>query len=322
MIVGLPGLVGSHGGGNFPPAGTLLSSVCSGRNGNAGGATDYYDVNGTLFVGMFTLYEELADGSGGSYWVIVGDNTNDSFSSCWLPQFFYTVNGSNPTTLSWSGCGSSGTFQYGTDVFFTFYNGDGTETGSGYHNDFGYSSGYTIYDNNSGCCYVYYDGNGGYYVSDSCGGGCPAGGNYSFDGCVSFSGNDASGQYWDGTWAYAYFYTDGNCGYYPIIQGYNSNGCYFPYGYWVSYNFYPNSFDWGVYDSSNNFVSGGNFTYSNSYDGNQADGFGSTNYRTGGWMASGGDLIASGSYYDMAQDTWYNYEVRFDGGIGYYVITF
>lgn len=108
---------------------------------------------------------------GGSYWTNQGPNHGDQASSCWLPAYFYTAYSSSGISFHWFGCGSEGDFEYGSAFSFIYANGDGTETSGVGSNDYGYYSGYLIYDNGSGCCDVYYDGNGGYYVSDTCGGG-------------------------------------------------------------------------------------------------------------------------------------------------------
>ena len=170
MLVSTPGILG--GVPSYPPAGTWLSSVCSGPDAHDQGNADYYDYNGTLFNGMFTLWEQFADGAGGSYWTNFGNNTSDNYypaTACWYPLYFYTNNTYTQSTVYWEACGSSGDFAYGYSWGYQYWNGDGHSTTEGGSGDYGYSYGYLIYD--SGCCQVYYDGSGGYYVSDNCGGG-------------------------------------------------------------------------------------------------------------------------------------------------------
>lgn len=326
MLVSTPGILGSAGGGGFPPYGTLLSSVCSGPEAHDQGDGTYYDVNSNSFVGMFTLWEQLADGSGGSFWVNQGNNQQDVNVSCWLPQYFYFSTATDGAFVSWSGCGSSGNFEYGANISYGYWNGDGTQTTGGYFNDYGFASGTLIYDNGSGCCYVYYDGAGGYYVSDSCGGGggggggCDAYGTWLGYGCVTVDGYDAAGNYWSGAWQYAELYADGNCGSYTVVIGSNTMGCYLPYGYWISYSSSPSTGEWIVNDSCGNYVANGNYTYANSWGGEQADGNGGTYAGGGSWQADSGYQFTSGSYSDC-DGNYYNYQILSDGSSGYYINT-
>lgn len=173
MFVGLPGFVQINGGGSFPPAGTVLSSHCSGPSAQDSGPQDYADAFGTIWNGMFTLWQQIADGSGGSYWQSLGNNNSDAFSSCWLPYGFALYQDSGYLYLTWEGCGSGGEFGP-NGSYYNYQYADGS--GGSY-----WDSGQTIYDPPSAgtiiyesgtdyCCKVYYDGNNGYYVSDSCGG--------------------------------------------------------------------------------------------------------------------------------------------------------
>ena len=328
MFIVLPGIVGhSSGGGGYPPYGTWLSSVCSGPNAHDQGATDYFDVNGTMFTGMFTLWEQFADGNGGSYWTNYGNNAQDTnnppYLACWLPQYFYFDNSSNEVGFYWEACGSSGTFNYGQSSSYGYYNGDGSSTTGGGFSSYGYSSGWVIYD--SSCCQVYYDGYSGYYYSDNCGGGgggggCPELGTYAYSGCVSTSGNDAKGQYWSGAWAYADFYNDGYCGYYQTNEQGNANGCYYPNGYWTTYYIdAANSFDWYVYDSVSNYVASGSFTYEIYAHGDRQNGNGSGGTEMDYWSANEGQQIASGSFTDSGDLYSYNYIVTYNGSQGYNV---
>lgn len=320
MLVSLPGILGSASGPVYPPAGTLLSSNCSGNVAHDGGPTDYYDTYGTPFNGMFTLWQEFADGAGGSYWT-QADNASNGTTSCWLPAYFYFYNNPSEATFEWSGCGGSGTFAYGSNYDYSYSNGDGTATTNSGFNSYEYPSGYTIYDNGSGCCYVYFDGMSGYYVSDTCGGGCAEYGTFLYSGCNNIGAYDASGQYWNGTWVYGNFYADGDCGTYFSSLSENSDGCYYPNGYWMSYSNAPSSFDWYIYDTCGNYITSGSFTYSNNWSGDVADGSGGSNYTTGMWSAGYGDYITGGSYSDC-DSNYYNFEVYYDGSGGYYVNTF
>ena len=323
MLVSTPGILG--GVPSYPPYGTWLSSVCSGPDAHDQGNAYYYDSQGTSFYGMFTLWEQFADGAGGSYWINYGNNQTDGqtpTTSCWYPLYFYTAYSTWGLTFYWEGCGSSGDFEYGSAYSYSYANGDGTETSVSGGGSYGYPSGYVIYNNGSGCCYVYYDGASGYYVSDSCGGGgggCDPYGTYLGSGCISTSGYDAAGNYWSNAWQYGNFYADGNCGSYSEVMGTNTNGCYYPYGYWMEYSYNYNNLTWYVYDSCGSQVASSDFTFSYSFGGTRADGSGGAYADGGDWNASYGYLIASGSYYDPCADTYYNYEVCSDGSAGYYV---
>lgn len=323
MIIDLPGIVGHSSGGGYPPAGTWLSSVCSGPDAHDQGNGVYYDVNNYDFHGMFTLWEQFADGSGGSYWVNQGNNAQDTnhspYVACWLPQYFYYENNSGTYSFDWSACGQSGNFAYGSYYTYAYSNGDGTTSSGGSGGNW-YGSGYTIYD--SGCCQVYFDGNSGYYVSDNCGGGCPSQGTYLSSGCGYTSGYDQSGQYWQGYWQYGDFYADGSCGQNFSPNGDpNSNGCWYPSGYWLEYSSSQQSLHWYVYDSCQNTVAEGDFTYYTSFGGTRADGSGGVYADGGSWSASEGQTIATGSYYDCDGNS-YNYEVYSNGGSGYNVNTY
>jgi hypothetical protein len=272
---------------------------------------------------MFTLWEQFADGAGGSYWNSYGNNAQDGKdpnTACWLPAYFYSDNSSSTYSFDWSGCGGYGTFEYGSSYSYSYANGDGSSTtGSGGGNWYGY--GHVIYD--GGCCVVYYDGSDGYYVNDTCGGGgggCPGAGTYLGDGCGSTDGFDASGAYFSGGWAYGSFYADGNCGQNFVQAGTNGNGCYYPAGWRFDYSSSSNDFVWTVYDSSVSIVGYGSFTYSSSWSSSSiADGSGNTYSGGGDWSAHYGYLIASGTYNDPGDALDYYYEVRYDGEGGYYV---
>lgn len=322
MFIDLPGIVGSRsgGGGGFPPAGTWLSSVCSGPDAHDQGAGQYTDANSTPFFGMFTLWEQFADGNGGSYWVNYGNNTSDGrnpTTSCWLPQYFYFYNESGTSSFYWEACGSSGNFSYGSYSSYAYSDGNGSTVYGGGSSNW-YSAGYTIYD--SGCCQVYYDGNSGYYYSDNCGGGggCDSYGTYLGSTCLSTSGTDASGQYWNGTWTYADIYADGNCGQYYAGQTDNANGCYYPSGYWYSYNPSSSVLYWYVYDACGNGIASGSYTFATYAEGYMADGYGGQYYTTSSWSAEMGTQISSGTFTDC-YGNFVNYIVTYDGNGEYAV---
>jgi len=120
---------------------------------------------------MFTTWQELANGTGGSFWQSLGDNTQDTFSACWYPFGFYLQYDSGNNYTNWTGCGSSGTFGP-TSYYFNYIQADGN--GGTYNNSGGsdiYPAGYIIYQSgDSNCCKIYYDGSGGYYEYNLCGG--------------------------------------------------------------------------------------------------------------------------------------------------------
>lgn len=321
MFINLPGVLSRPSGGGFPPAGTWLSSVCSGPDAHDQGPADYLDANGLVFNGMFTLWEQFANGSGGSYWTNYGNGQTDGkdpATSCWLPEYFYQSNDSGEMSLNWEACGSSGLFVYGSYFSYVYSNGDGTYTsdsGSGVW----YPSGYTIYD--SGCCQVYFDGANGYYYSDNCGGGgggCDSAGTPLGSTCLNSSGYDASGQYWTGTWTYAEIFADGNCGTYYGNESDNANGCYYPYGYWLTYEAIPTSLTYYVVDSCANGITSDSFVYSISSSGYQSNGWGSQNYNSSTWNAEIGTQIASGTFMDCTGEAR-NYIVTYVGNGEYSV---
>ena len=323
MFVGLPAFVAFSQGTPPPPYGTLLSSHCGGYSAQDAGVETYYDEVGTPFEGMFTLWEQLADGAGGYFWSSPGNNASDELTNCYYPYGFCVDANTSDNFVAWDSCGSSGNFgpwSYSYD--YTYSDGfGGTYNSSGggaytppYSGDIIYQSGV---DN---CCTVYYDGAGGYYVSDSCGGGCPEYGTYLSDGCNSTDGYDASGAFFSGTWTFGSFYADGECGQYFVEAGTDMNGCYHPDGWKFDYTSYNDSVHWTVTDSEANTQAEGDFTYSSGWSSsNIADGAGGTYPGGSSWSANYGDLIASGTYYDngLAYDVYY--EVFADGMGGYWV---
>lgn len=271
---------------------------------------------------MYTLWEELADGSGGSYWQSLGANVSDAYSACWYPNGYCISSDSGDNYTYWEGCGSSGNFgptsYYYNQTFADGAGGTYGNSGGGQYDP--PTSGTVIYQSGeSNCCTVYYDGNNGYYINDSCGGGCPEYGTWLSDGCGSTDGNDASGAYFTGAWAYGSNYADGSCGSYFVQSDTNVNGCYYPYGWKFDYNSSSYSLHWTVSDSGAMTQAEGDVTYAEGwYSDNIANGSGGTFADSGGWSLTSGDLIASGTYYDSnyGQD-WYYY-VYYDGMGGFY----
>ena len=174
MFVALPGLIASSGGSAYPPYGTLITSQCSGYSAHDSGSEEYTDAEGNWWTGMFTLWQELADGAGGSFWQSAGNNAFDDYSSCWYPEGYCTYNDSGDNYLYWYGCGSEGSFgPYGYYYNVQYSDGAGGtygDSGGGYYSP--PDAGDIIYQSGAAeCCTVYYDGYGGYYVDDMCGGG-------------------------------------------------------------------------------------------------------------------------------------------------------
>lgn len=324
MFVALPGIIGQAGGGPPPPppAGTLLSSHCSGYSAQDAGAEDYTDAVGTIWNGMFTTWEQLADGTGGSYWSILGNNSSDAYSACWYPDGFCMVANNTQNYTYWDGCGSTGDFGPTSYSYYYLY-ADGT---GGTYSDGGGgnydppAAGAIIYQSGeSGCCTVYYDGNNGYYISDTCGPSCPPYGTWLSDGCNATSGYDASGSYFDGAWSYGSFYADGECGSYFVESGADINGCYYPAGWKFDYSDSSESLHWTVSDATATTVAEGDTTYATSWSSSAiADGSGGTYSDSAAWSLNSGDEIAYGTYYDGYYGMDYYYIVYYDGMGGYY----
>ena len=252
MFVGLPGFVEINGGGGgFPPAGTVLSSHCSGPSAQDSGNQDYTDAFGTIWNGMFTLWQQIADGFGGFYWQSQGNNNSDAFSSCWLPYGFGLYGDSGFSYVTWEGCGSGGEFgPTGSYYNYQYANGSGGsywDSGSSIYDP--PSAGTIIYESGTDyCCKVYYDGNNGYYVSDNCGGGCPSYGTLLYSVCSGYSAQDsgsqdytdAAGRVWNGMFTLWQQFADGNCSYYWSSAGDNASdfysSCWLPEGFSTSYS--------------------------------------------------------------------------------------
>jgi hypothetical protein len=208
----------------FPPSGTLLSSSCD-------YVQDLTDATGNSnWSGNFYSNNVYADGNGGTY-SSGGYNQN----GCWYPMGFcisFNVTLSE-STLSWTGCSSSGTYTYSLSTGNICSDGNGgTYTqGTG-----GWSANYgdVIYDSGGGCV-VKYDGMGSYYVEDNSGGGSTYGnylgnfsGNYQFSYYNSYEGSyyNFDSYYWSED-----RYDDGMGSYYT--QNYNQT--YVSYGTYLAY---------------------------------------------------------------------------------------
>jgi hypothetical protein len=173
-----------------------------------------------------------ADGSGGTY-TSGGVNQN----GCWYPNGFCLQTGveTSSSTLSWSGCSSSGTYKYSYSFADLFADGVGSTYFGG--NQGGWSAGWgdTIYDSLNSCV-VKYDGMGGYYVEDNSGGGNPSYGTYLgyFSGTSQFSyysSNSGSSYSFDSYYWAEDRYADG-MGYYYVM---NNNISYVSYGTYLGY---------------------------------------------------------------------------------------
>ncbi len=210
----------------FPPSGTLLSSSCDYVENVA-------DAQGVSWSGNFYSNKVYADGSGGTY--ASGGYNQDG---CWYPYGFCLQNSVtlSESTLSWSGCSSSGTYTY--SVGSGHIRADGY--GSTYHEyTGGWSAQYgdVIYDSGNSCV-VKYDGMGGYYVEDTSGSGSgnPSYGTYLgyFSGTYQLTYMSSSGSnnyYFDyASWAEDR-YADGTGSYYTM----NGNFSYYSYGTYLGY---------------------------------------------------------------------------------------
>lgn len=294
----------------YPPYGTVLNSFCGGH----WDTPHYIDASGNQWDGAFTLYHEIADGNGGYF----QDSGSENSDPCFYPDGYVVSAGEGESRVDWNGCGNSGSFGYATYWFAEIANGNGTTRWNGGGSDYGYYAGYLISD--YGCCYIRYDGSGGYYEDNQCESGCPGAGQYVGTGCISTDGVDASGAYFEGAWQYGDYYTDGNCGTYASPTGGNTNGCYYPSGWKFDYSSGSNNFDWYVQDSQQNNVASGNFTYYTWWaSADVADGNGGTSGASGSWNAYSGQQIDFGFYTEPSDGNLWWYQVSSDGGSGYYV---
>jgi hypothetical protein len=147
-----------YGDLQFPANGTLISEECAYWSGS--------DAVGTFWDGNYLHRITYADGSGGTY-------TSESLGggTCYLPYGYCIESGVNisESTVSWSGCSSSGTATYSSsagNIRADGYGGVYQETTGGYSAQYGD----VIYDSYNGCV-VKHDGMGGYFVEDNSGSG-------------------------------------------------------------------------------------------------------------------------------------------------------
>jgi hypothetical protein len=204
----------------FPPSGTILSSSCD-------YVQDYADAEYVSWSGNFYSNITYADGNGGSY---SGGGYN--MNGCWYPygfciQFAVTL---SESTVSWSGCSSSGTTAY--SIGYGNIRADGTGgTYQQYTGGWSANYGDLIYENGSTCS-VRHDGMGGYYVEDTSGG-TPSYGTYLgyFEGNIEIvvEGETFTTGYWSED-----RYADGSGNYYT--QNYNYS--YLSYGSYIGYSNY------------------------------------------------------------------------------------
>jgi len=218
----------------FPPSGYLISSSCDYVSGHP-------DAQGVTWDGNFYSNKVYADGNGGTY--TSGGYNQDG---CWYPYGFCTENGVtlSSSTISWSGCSSSGTFVYSSSSGNRYADGNGG-TYDSITTGWSAQSGDVIYD--GGSCVVKYDGMGGYYVEDNSGNsGYPSYGSYIGQGSGTLYtyygyniGDLAVGTYTNDQ------YADGNGGVAYTDNQYNS---YYGYGTYLAYDDYNG---YSVYSDGN-----------------------------------------------------------------------
>jgi hypothetical protein len=130
--------------------------------------------------------------------------------------------------------------------------------------------------------------------------------------CQGISGFDAAGHYYSGSWVSVGVYTNGTGGTYESPIGENTNGCYYPSGYYLTYNEFPSKISWINSQSGQS----GEYTWYAAYSWTVADGAGgSTSGGTGIQFGYYGTII--NSYFNSTDGR--NYIVAFDplgGGSG------
>lgn len=218
----------------FPPAGYLISSSCDYVYG-------YSDAQGVTWDGAFYSNKLFADGNGGTY---SGGGYNQN--GCWYPYGFCLQSGItlSESTLSWSGCSTSGTYVYSSGTGNRRADGNGG-TYDEYTGGWSASSGDVIYD--GGSCVVKYDGMGGYYVEDNSGNsGYPSYGTYIGQGSGTLYtyygyniGDLAVGTYTNDQ------YADGSGG---VAYTQNQVNSYYGYGTYLAYD---DSNGYSVYSDGN-----------------------------------------------------------------------
>lgn len=305
---------------------TVTDSVIWYQNGttiaviNTTNSQSYDNQNETYYDnGYYTNYVAKSNGTGwyytdseigGSYFdygVVVRTYTDVPNYSTWSNNSSYSFfNGtSQRVDRIWDG---NGGFAYSSEYTAGSYYAYGTEIGQGYYDS-----------NGSGPYTLYWSDNGGIYDSYQGGSNCDSYGTYYGSVCTEGGTYDATGNYFTGTWDSQNAYADGSCGTYYEYVGSNTNGCYYPYGFYTSYTDNPSYSNWYVYDSSSNLVAYNSFTYASYGESNMADGSGGNIYNSWNWSMNNGDQIATGEYYDSNDGMTYYYTVYYDGNGGFYV---
>jgi hypothetical protein len=209
-----------YGDLQFAPNGTLISTECAYWEG--------YDATSTYWSGNFIHRTTYANGSGGTY-------QSDVFNAngCYAP-YGYCLESSvtlSTSTLSWSGCSSSGTYTY--SVGYGNLRSDG---GGGSYGEYlgGWSAQYGDTISSNGSCYVKYDGMGGFFIDDM------SGGNPSYGTYLGQSSGDLYVTFWTGESFQAGNYTedryaDGNGG---VAYTSNRNDSWYGYGTYLGWSNY------------------------------------------------------------------------------------
>lgn len=237
----------------------------------------------------------------GTYVRTISDTPN--YTSWYSYQF--PTGTSERVYRTWDGFGG---FQTQSPITVGSCYVDGTFIGSNYYDNNG-TGPYDLYWN--GYCSInsYYQG----------GSGCDSYGMSYGLTCAYTEGYDANSQWWSGYWNRVEQIADGSCGTIDLYVGTNIDGCYYPYGWLHTYNYYPSSSSYEVLDSSSNIIAGGSFDYSWSGDSYFADGYGGQIYYSWSGQLNYGDLIATGSFYDYNLSQTVYYDVVSDGSSGYFV---
>lgn len=279
-------------GSGFLPAGTLISTFCESTSGN--------DAGGTYYTGAWNYSGVYADGVGGTYTGIIGENTN----GCYYPSGFYNSYSESLSSISWtnSRSGESGDYTWYGSYSWTVSDGSGGSSSGGTGIQFGYYG--TIinsyFDPSDGYNYIVaFDPNGG-------GSGSPSYYEYTEYGsgslistqCVATSGYDYNGNYWSGSWDYEETYSDGMGGFYSNIVGSNINGCWYPSGWVFSSSGGDLSIEWSHGGNS------GTFVYGNNSQNTFSDGAGGS-YSDGGTVISATDNQVVNSYTNLDSATGY-----------------
>lgn len=302
MIIGFTGFAFKPSSG-FPAYGTFLSGACTYADG--------YDYYNTYWNGEWNYSVTRADGTGGSYTNVEGNNT----SGCWVP-YGYVYSASNyDLQHGWSHGNDSGTFIYGYNSVSTYSDGFGGSIGTGGDN-------ITATDNQVVHAYGFIDGTTGYPMTSTLY--FEADDNLLYESNFVDAGTEV-GASCDASWiddaqSQAFYvphrvviYADGSGGSY-VSYSYNTPECgYYPSGFWTSYS--NNNIGLSYSDEYSNML---NFDYGNYFNGYVADGSGNNNFSDGTniWYGSGYVFY---SYYDGVGMVTVNY--AFDGSSGYYTYT-